>query len=557
MDRLTKPVLLGVTVLLCAVVVPLCATGEPDALYCAPEAELLDKHTYLKALSLDLRGEGPSLEENDLIALQDDVPMTWIEDWLNSEAFAKQVARFHRSLLWNRVTGTRLVPPQVRLHTQHGPFQSPALSNRWRAELLRGVYHAPCLDKPAAFDPESGELLFEENPVTGAMQEGWVEVHPYWAPDTTVKVCAADARTTLTAADGTSCKSRLGLSRPLCGCGPNLNWCVNDGAYDAISNQLGFAIDVRVEKLIENDEPYTHLFLDNHSYMNGPLIHYWRHLAHRYDEIYTDPVPVPAELLPTGIAFTQSDTWVPVKLGSEHAGVLTSAAYLMRHTSLRRRAVRFTEGLLCQPFVLPEGALTLKEEGLPDPDVTQRPGCDYCHAILEPTAQHWGRWAEFGMSYLSPKTHPPCRPDCQSCATEGGCSTDCLQNYVTQGVLTKELKYLGWLKTYQFNVDDIILDNIKTVELESKIQCAPEEVAKTTIDTVYNGPQLLATKAIFDGRLAGCAARNAVGWLMGREPLPEESAWIQSLAALFKQSGYDYKTLVKEIVTDERYRRVQ
>ena len=48
-------------------------------------------------------------------------------------------------------------------------------------------------DEPATYD-EDGKLVTrpDEN---GTEREGWVEVHPCWAPEDTVKVCGFEAQT--------------------------------------------------------------------------------------------------------------------------------------------------------------------------------------------------------------------------------------------------------------------------------------------------------------------------------------------------------------------------
>ena len=48
-----------------------------------------------------------------------------------------------------------------------------------------------------------------------------------------------------------------------------------------------------------------------------------------------------------------------------------------------------------------------------NPDLQQRSGCAYCHALLEPSAAHWGRWTEQGVGYLSAASFPPTREDCE------------------------------------------------------------------------------------------------------------------------------------------------
>jgi hypothetical protein len=548
--RLTILLLLGVALLATG------AAADPPT-HCPAETDLLDKHGYLRALSMDLRGEAPSLDEHEALESQDDVTLAHINEWLDSPSFAQQLARFHRNLLWNRVNQVRLTRNDNYLIDSHHQVDDvPGWYSPQRAMLIRGVSAIPCADTPAQYDPVTSALQFTLDPATGAMREGWVMVAPYWDPANPVKVCAADASTALLASDGTDCKSLDGLSRAGCGCGPNLNWCVTGPVESAMRRSLGDAVDRRIEQMILDNEPYTNLFLDNTSFVNGPLVHYWRHVAQRYDIMYMDPLPISVDTLPD-LPMPETDTWVPIELPPYHSGVLTSPAYLFRHTSYRRRGMRFYEALVCQPFQSPAGGLKFEESGLPDPDLKLQDGCKFCHSILEPASEHWGRWSEFGAAYLSPETHPPCRADCQTCATTGNCNTDCRRNYVTIGAVTKELAFLGWLKPYQFTVDPTLMDAIKTEEVNTSVQCASDLVSQAKVDHIEMGPKLIVKQTIFDGRLASCAAKNMFQWLIGREPGPAEADWIAELATAFDAAGYDLKTLIRAVVVHENYRRVQ
>jgi hypothetical protein len=51
-------------------------------------------------------------------------------------------------------------------------------------------------------------------------------------------------------------------------------------------------------------------------------------------------------------------------------------------------------------------------------------------------------------------------------------------------------------------------------------------------------------------------------WLLGKElsdstASERDRAWLDALGLRFARSGYDYRQLIKEIVTDERYLRVK
>ena len=63
-------------------------------------------------------------------------------------------------------------------------------------------------------------------------------------------------------------------------------------------------------------------------------------------------------------------------------------------------------------------------------------------------------------------------------------------------------------------------------------------------------------------RLPRCVAQRTAEWLLGKEmsdsrATARDRAWIDSLGVRFARSGYDYSHLIKDIITDERYRRVR
>jgi len=260
----------------------------------------------------------------------------------------------------------------------------------------------------------------------------------------------------------------------------------------------------------------------------------WRYFAQRasyLDRLQTLlPLAVNPTLLPD-LAYTEVDTWVPVELPPFHAGVFTSPAYLLRFTVNRRRARQFYETFLCQPFVPPNTGLVIDEESAKEPDLQVRTGCLYCHKALEPAAAYWGRWTERGAGYLNPVEFAPFREDCAYCAVYGDCPFDCSRHYITDGYTTNETDYFGWLASYQFRLD-------------------------AHFPNIEYGPKLLFQKKIVDGSLPRCSARNAVRWLIGRKLAPYEADWIDALAEDFAKTGFDYKALVKSIVTHPHFRRL-
>jgi len=494
---------------------------------CTDEPEMMDKHRYLRTLSLDLRGTIPTVEEHALIESMDDVPDAWIDEWLAGDAFADRAIRLHTSLLWLPIIDDETTNRRGRLNRSGDRY--------WRSDRARRLRgnedRVPCADEPAQYDEHGDPILFFRDDET--WREGWEMVVPYWAPTTEVKVCALDARTTVEYSDdGEFCGTHSGLADPGCGCGPDLNWCVPPGGEDAVEGWLVEDIERRIRDIVLEDRPYTELFTGTTGWVNGPLVHYWTHLAPIARNVSMQPVPIPMAGLPD-LEYTDVDTWVPVELGPQHAGVLTSVPYLLRFNSNRARANRFFERFLCRPFVPPVGGIPTTGDEVVTLDLQQRDGCLYCHAMLEPAAAHWGRWPTGGASYLDPAEYPPTREDCFTCATtNASCSADCRRYYVTETIAPEQEPYLGKLAAYEFR--------------DPAHEAGVEE-----------GPILLVNEGIVDGSLPACSSRTAAEWLLGEVAYDADAAWYDGLGETFVGDDFSWRSLVRAVVTSDVYRRVR
>jgi len=504
---------------------PVISAAIPDdaGKSCEPVEPVQDKYQYLRSLSLAVMGSVPAMEKYTALHDLDDVPLDWINTWLKSDKFAEQVARYHVKFLWNRV-GNR------------GPYREfqvlPAPSSPYHQSAIYRGKIVGCLNEPVEYD-KNGNIVAKWSEKHQAYQEGYVVVAPYWDLDNPMKVCAYNAQETLISPTGTECGTVASLSDPFCGCGPNLQWCSPKGMGQDILKYMGQAVDKTVEGVIKEGRPYTDLFLSNITYVNGPLVHMWRYFAHRpsyLDRQHTlVPLAVDPDILPN-LKYTDVDTWVPVELSPFHAGIFTSPAYLLRFTTNRRRGRQFYEAFLCKPFLPPPGGLVIDDEGVNEPDLQERPGCDYCHKTLEPAGAYWGRWNGRGAGYLNPVEFPAYRKDCEYCANYGGCTFNCKREYVLSGFTSKEADYIGWLHAYQF-------------------------LKKKHHMHVEMGPKLLFQKNIVNGQIASCTAKNAVEWLTRRKVRAWDADWLEKLASQFAASGYDFASLVRDIVTDPRFRR--
>ncbi|MFT7582204.1 MAG: hypothetical protein ACI9MR_003886 [Myxococcota bacterium] len=493
---------------------------------CEPLSEQIDAYKALRATSLDLRGTLPTMEEYAAVEADPEMSSDLVDEWLQSDAFAERAVRIHRDLLWNNVDDLILVNTRGRLSARGGLyFRGGGQASRYR------ILNVECNDEPAQYNAD-GSFVFTDMP-DGSLREGWIWVNPFWAPDTQIKVCGLDAQDAATSPTGTDCATVEGLSDVGCGCGPNMRRCTTTAAERLVRTALAEEIEHRIRDVVERDASYLELLTGDKAYFNGPLVHYWKYQT-AFPRMAVSPAPIPLERLPD-LEFTDVDTWVAVEMGPQHSGILTSTAYLLRFQTNRARANRFFNAFVCQPFNAPSGGVPVADEAAQtEPDLQVRHGCEYCHALLEPAASHWGRWGERGATYLSPIDHPPFDAECELCATSGlPCSARCNGSYTVKSLDPKEDAFIGWLKPYTFR--------------------RPEHRV-----FVEEGPKYLVYSTIVDGRLPMCVARSTAERFLGRTLDDDtDEAWLADVAREFVASGYRYRAVVKAVLEHPSYRRVR
>ena len=507
-----------------------------DPELCRPQETRLDDDAYLRAVSLDVRGVVPSPDEYGAAAD--------LDQWLDSPEFAARVVRRHRELLWpnienvNRIYHFRRAMAGARVGGETLWLQSSSASRL----ALRGHTAATCEDVPATFDGSGRPITRTVTMSDGdeAQVEGYVLVRPYWDLSVELKVCALDAQAGRTSAGGTDCSTTAAVNDTGCGCGPNLRWCHTGAVIDEVLTSFQEELERRIADHLSADEPYHALFTSRRAAVNGPLAHYWRHHRLTYSSVQLVPEALDVESLPEtrledaagGLGWDQDDAWHSMELPDEHAGLLTHPVYLLRFQTNRARASRFYDAFLCQPFQPPEGGIPVEDEiASLQPDVQQRPGCNYCHAILEPASAHWGRWTQQGGGFLPPDHYPEFRQECADCGRGlEQCSDLCRLNYVTRAYSPEEEPNLGRLRAFEF--------------------LRPEHEA-----FVDQGPSALVREGLADGRFTRCTVRRTAEWLLGRSVSDAEEPWVRELTARFLESDFRYRELVRAIVTSETYRR--
>jgi len=518
-----------------AIGLPLLIAGQAFAqlpngdLMCRSDEPTMDKYAYMRAVSLDLRGDVPLPEEYARVETESDLFDAVIDEWLGGEEFVERAVRYHRDLLWNNINNVRIVNYRANMTRSRMPNGELVYWRNRQAQIYRGLDRPPCRFEPATFDSEGNiEVTIDAD---GNRLEGYVQMEPYWAPGTTINVCAFDAQENAVSPGGTNCNNNSGYNDVGCGCGPNLQWCMY-GYGSALQQAFAKDVELRIAALIREERPYTELFTSRRAYVNGPMVHYYKHLTGFTQGIRMEPLSVDVDRLPD-IPF--SDYYFhEIDLPVDHAGILTSPAFLLRFQTNRARANRFYESFLCSSLSPPPGGLPTADAGQRiEPDLQKRDGCKYCHAPLEPAAAHWGRWTESGAGFLSPTQFPAVRQDCEQCARTGqACSTECRLYYVTQSFSPEEDAFLGSLNGYFFRRPE----HQRNVEM---------------------GPKLFVLSSIVDDRFPKCVATNVAQDMLGRQISHDEAPWIEELANGFLASGYKYRDLVKAILQSETYRRVQ
>ncbi len=500
---------------------------------CAP-VEQVDKYRFLRQLTLDLYGRIPTVDEYESIHTLPDVPDAMVDEMIESPEFYAQLRRYHRNLLWSNLGDDDLVGQVVE---EEGDETFSVWVNRGKRDDYRGR-DVECLDmEHTNFDAEGRALPMFENYTegecaggNGCRMDGWVMVEPYWAPGSSIRVCAFDAQphTDATPDDGDprTCDD-VGNGDPLCGCGTNLRYCTareQDGNYAAVHDALLEEPARIFEQVIRSRQPYMNAFSTRATAMNGELAHFYRYLAEEEDaELKNAPE------LPYGA------DWQLVDRESYHSGILTTLGFLRRFASHRARVNRLYTAFLCDPFQAPSGGLpSATDECSSNPDLSSRCGCASCHETIEPATTYWGRWEE-GDDFVYREDMDTFNNNCANCE-KGDCSNFCKTYYVTRE-----------LETSPGSVDSE-LGKLKVLGWRTEQETAALDV----------GPSALVSAPQYQQQLASCTVENFAEYVFGRELSDDErTGWLTQKTSSFASNGHDFLRMVKEVVTDERYRRIE
>jgi hypothetical protein len=226
---------------------------------------------------------------------------------------------------------------------------------------------------------------------------------------------------------GQLCAPALRLD-PSCGCGPEGRYCVPsqglprarcptraEGRVRDALNEEPLRI---VRSVIGRDEDYYAAYTTRRSFITGALAFFYREQVDRVSGLAMTP-PTPTDQMPS---MTYEDAaWREYVRGPEHAGVLTTPAFLGRFPTLRARINAFRTALLCRPFEPPAGGLPAPDDACNrEPNLAHRCGCQHCHSAIEPLGAYWARWARARLGLpRAPRSTPRLTPTARTCAITG------------------------------------------------------------------------------------------------------------------------------------------
>lgn len=392
---------------------PGAAVADDDACYLHREMPL---ERQLRRLSIDLRGTVPDVSEYEALDGKTELPDDLIDAYLDSDELRIQLRRYHEDLLWTNPS-TALGDVGFSLSSQNFPGTGTVyfVPSQGKRKLYRGGDGTHnCQDKPQSdlgYDA-SGLPLTEPAGTDGTgpyVAEGWVEVHPYWEsdPNKKIKVCAFDAQLTETYPSvdpggnpvDLSCDHNLAGGRKECGCGPEMRFCMLTSAVEStVLSSMREQLLRLVDDHTKGDRPYSDLLLTKRTWVNGPLVHYFKYLGQRQTFSRTQNLHTESDGKLPDVAFTETTKWVEVTREAPHSGILTLPAYLLRFQTNRGRANRYRIAFEGQYFPPPEAKdANCAPEG---DDLTIRCVCRGCHVKLEPMAAFFGQLTEAGTTSL-------------------------------------------------------------------------------------------------------------------------------------------------------------
>jgi hypothetical protein len=511
-------------------------------------ATRLDRDRYLRRLTLDLAGRPPTAAEYEALGDATDVSEDVVRALIAGPGFVKQMQRFHYDLLWPSIQNIFSTPGNYLVPLDDS-VSDPVMWRSYKPAVIvdsptpYGVYSYKCEDTPApapAFDASGNPIPVGTDNSTGFNIPiyGWVPVQPYWAPDRTIRVCAIDADPRSAVNPTYPCSTLGGVGYMHCGCGRDLRWCTT---YENDQSMMPAAVraefDWAVRRVATEDRSYLDLLTSRETLLTGPMAYFFNYQTGVAETIYVGS-SLYAQSDLDSVPYTDSIGQVVMR-DERASGILTSPVFLLRHVTSRARVNRFDSIFACSPYNPPPGGIGDLSNIAPNPDISQREKCSYCHSRLEPRTVYFGALAEGGATYLDPTQFPPFRQDCFDCAFAAFsgqptpvCSPDCVRYFTSSegGDGSQLTPAWGKKKELAFRSDD--------------------EAANYD-----RGPRGIVEDTEATGAIAQCMTRRLAALFFHRTPGDAEQQWLQQLGTDFQTNGYRLQKLVFTLVTSDNYRR--
>ena len=281
-----------------------------------------------------------------------------------------------------------------------------------------------------------------------------------------------------------------------------------------------------IDDLFDKNRDFREILTGRETFVNGPLAQYYRTIQHSSccgpetafgmtEELSPlfDPKNVPPDLQPQDV-----EEWraVPDR-GPNAAGILTTPMFLQKYATARARGAVLYNAFLCKSFIAENAQLTPSTE----PNLMKRPGCQTCHATLEPLAAYFARIEPSSSVFLPASNFPAINATCKK-DKNGKLNGNCNALY------------------------DVAFADDKGATLRS----AYGSLAHADSGAVGAGKDI--TKMPEFGQ---CAVQRVASSFLGRPTTPDDAALLTQLDKDFVASGYRMRTLVKDIVRSAEYRK--
>jgi hypothetical protein len=191
--------------------------------------------------------------------------------------------------------------------------------------------------------------------------------------------------------------------------------------------------------------------------------------------------------------------------------------FLQKYATARARGAVLYNAFLCKSFIAENAQLTPSTE----PNLMKRPGCQTCHATLEPLAAYFARIEPSSSVFLPASNFP---------AVSAACKKD------KNGKLNGNCNALY----------DVAFADDKGATLRSaygSIQHADAAAVGAGHDITSN-PEF-----------GQCAVQRVASSFLGRPTTPDDAPLLAALDKDFVASGYRMRTLVRGIVRSSEYRK--